>query len=108
MGSLNCASRFGLLHVIPLRRLSARSATSTPAMLPIDTLVAQYFQLVELPRLALPSGHALVNPATQQAIHDRMFDASLWPLPPISYQTRVLKTIIARIEESIADPEEDV
>lgn len=110
MGSLSRASRFGYVHVMILPRsiLSATFDLYIAVMQSIDTLVAQYSQLVEVPRLALPDGHVLVNPATQQAIYDRMFNASLWPLPPVNYQTRVLKMILSRLEESISDPEEDV
>ncbi|KAL2824769.1 putative methyltransferase-domain-containing protein [Aspergillus cavernicola] len=74
----------------------------------IALLTAQYLQQVEPPLLALPDGPALVSPAIQNAIYENMFnDDTAWPLPPTPYQTRVLKTIIARIEESISDPEED-
>ena len=76
---------------------------------PIDKLVAQYFQLVEVPLLDLPDDNVLIKPETQQAIYDRMFNDSLWPvIPRVNYQTRVLKMIISRIEGSISDPEEDV
>ncbi|KAL4875484.1 putative methyltransferase-domain-containing protein, partial [Aspergillus karnatakaensis] len=74
----------------------------------IDLLAAQYFQQVEPSSLSLPDGPTLVSPAIQSAIYERMFnDDTAWPLPPAPYQTRVLKTIIARIEASISDPEED-
>lgn len=75
----------------------------------INLLAAQYFQQVELPSLALPDGPTLVSPAIQTALYENMFNESTaWPLPPTPYQTRVLKKIIARIEEAISDPEEDV
>ncbi|KAJ5180825.1 hypothetical protein N7492_004035 [Penicillium capsulatum] len=73
----------------------------------IQLLAAQYFQLVDPPHLAIPPGHVLVRPETQTALYERMFDEALTPLPPATYRTRVLKLIIARIEESISDPEED-
>lgn len=71
-------------------------------------LVAQYFQLVDPPQLDLPPGNVLLQPVVQEALYERMFDESLSPLPPAAYRTRVLKLIIARIEESMTDPEEDV
>lgn len=74
----------------------------------IRILVAQYFQLVDPPHLALPSGNALIQPAVQEALYERMFDEALTPLPPATYRLRVLKLILARIEESFTDPEEDV
>ncbi|OJJ08684.1 hypothetical protein ASPVEDRAFT_144495 [Aspergillus versicolor CBS 583.65] len=74
----------------------------------IALLSAQYFQQVDPPFLSLPDGPALVSPTIQSAIYERMFNEdTAWPLPPAPYQTRVLKTIIARIEDSISDPEED-
>jgi hypothetical protein len=74
----------------------------------VRKLVAQYFQLVDPPQLDLPPGNVLLRPAVQEALYERMFDDSLTPLPPSAYRTRILKLIIARIEESITDPEEDV
>ena len=74
----------------------------------IRTLVAQYFELVDTSQLAIPPGNVLVRNATQTALYERMFNESLTPLPPASYRARVLKLILARIEESISDPDEDV
>ncbi|KAL4994119.1 putative methyltransferase-domain-containing protein [Aspergillus recurvatus] len=74
----------------------------------IALLTAQYFQQVDPPSISLPDGPALISPIIQSAIYESMFNEdTAWPLPPASYQTRVLKMIIARIEESISDPEED-
>lgn len=99
--------------MLPYRPLELSSALSTLygglAMADsIRTLAVQYFQLVDPPNLALPPGNVLVQPAVQQALYEHMFDETLTPLPPTTYRTRVLKQIIARIEESITDPEEDV
>lgn len=74
----------------------------------IHILAVQYFQLVEPPNLAIPPGDVLVRPDVQTALYERMFDEALTPLPPATYRTRVLKLIIARIEDSISNPEEDV
>ncbi|KAJ5251013.1 hypothetical protein N7489_001423 [Penicillium chrysogenum] len=74
----------------------------------IDKLAAQYFQLVELQQLALPPGPVLIQPAVQAALYERMFNENaVFPIPPDSYRSRVLKQILSRIEESITDPEED-
>ncbi|KAL2808951.1 putative methyltransferase-domain-containing protein [Aspergillus granulosus] len=74
----------------------------------IALLAAQYFEQIDPPNLSLPDGPTLVSPAIQNAIYENMFNEdTAWPLPPTSYQTRVLKVIITRIEESISDPEED-
>ncbi|KKK27203.1 hypothetical protein ARAM_004934 [Aspergillus rambellii] len=77
-------------------------------MVDISLLTAQYSQQVDPPRLSIPHGRDLVSPTTQSAIYQTMFDDTrTWPLPPVPYQTRVLKMILSRIEESICDPEED-
>ncbi|KAL2830084.1 putative methyltransferase-domain-containing protein [Aspergillus pseudoustus] len=74
----------------------------------VALLAAQYFEQVDPPNLSLPDGPTLISPAIQNAIFSSMFNEdTASPLPPVSYQTRVLKIIIARIEESISDPEED-
>ncbi|KAJ5457553.1 hypothetical protein N7475_008941, partial [Penicillium sp. IBT 31633x] len=74
----------------------------------IHKLEAQYFQLVELQNLAIPPGNVLTQPSVQAALYERMFDENaVFPIPPDSYRSRVLKQILSRIEESITDPEED-
>ncbi|PYI16736.1 hypothetical protein BO99DRAFT_339451 [Aspergillus violaceofuscus CBS 115571] len=82
---------------------------SSPAS-PLDRLVSQYYQQLELPSLALPDNATLLTPTTQHALYNRMFndfDPALWPLPPAHYRMRVLKLIIARLEQSLTNPEED-
>lgn len=74
----------------------------------IRILVAQYFQLVDPPHLALPSGNVLIQAAVQEALYELMFDEAITPLPPATYRLRVLKLILARIEESFTDPDKDV
>lgn len=70
----------------------------------MNTLLAQYLQLVDPSALALPDNVA--DPSIQASIAAHMFrDSPDRPLPPISYQTRVLKRILGRIEES-AGPED--
>ncbi|GFF48460.1 hypothetical protein IFM46972_08550 [Aspergillus udagawae] len=75
---------------------------------PIDKLVAQYFQQVEPHLLEFPDGRTMIKSATQSALYERMFnEAVLWPIPPLNYRARVLKVILSILEESISDPEED-
>jgi hypothetical protein len=75
----------------------------------ISRLAAQYFQLVEPWNLHIPSADTLKDPAVQAAIYEQMFNEdNVDPIPPINYRTRVLKVILARIEESLSNPEEDV
>lgn len=75
----------------------------------LKKLAAQYSQQLDLTHLSLPNTSTIVRPDIQCAIYEHMFnEAAVWPLPPVGYRTRVLKTIIARIEEGITDPEEDV
>lgn len=74
----------------------------------IHTLSKQYFQLVDVPQLSIPPNNVLIQPAVQEALYEHMFNESLTPLPPTTYRSRVLKLLLARIEEGITDPEEDV
>ncbi|KAJ5376307.1 hypothetical protein N7509_013193 [Penicillium cosmopolitanum] len=73
----------------------------------IHTLSKQYFQLVDVPQLSIPPNNVLIQPAVQEALYEHMFNESLTPLPPTTYRSRVLKLLLARIEEGITDPEED-
>ncbi|OKL58579.1 hypothetical protein UA08_06206 [Talaromyces atroroseus] len=76
----------------------------------ISRLIAQYFELVDLKHLAIPSSSVLKTPITQQHIYDDMFNEDLLSplIPPATYRLRVLKQIIARIENDQQwDPEED-
>lgn len=75
----------------------------------LKKLAAQYAQQLDLTHLSIPNASTIVHPDIQCAIYEHMFnEAAVWPLPPVGYRTRVLKTIIARIEDGITDPEEDV
>lgn len=62
----------------------------------MDRLQALYLQLVNPTDLSLPDN--ITDPSIQETISTRMFNGP--NLPPISYQTRVLKMILSRIEES--------
>lgn len=75
----------------------------------VKLLSAQYFELVAPDTLALPSKESIIKPDVQAAIYEKLFNEAVnWPIPPVRYQTRVLKAILARIEESISNPDEDV
>ncbi|EEP77267.1 conserved hypothetical protein [Uncinocarpus reesii 1704] len=34
-------------------------------------------------------------------------EAAIWPIPPVDYRSRVLKSVLSRIEDAFTDPEED-
>lgn len=75
----------------------------------VNLLSAQYFQLVPPDTLAFPSKETIIKPDVQAAIYENLFkEAVIWPIPPLRYRTRVLKAILARIEESVSNPDEDV
>jgi hypothetical protein len=88
----------------PLFHLLLQTTMADTIRIPI----AQYFQLVDPPKLDLPPDNVLIRAEVQAALYKHMFDESLTTLPPATYRARVLKLIIARIEGAITDPEEDV
>ncbi|KAI0799529.1 S-adenosyl-L-methionine-dependent methyltransferase [Xylaria sp. FL0064] len=68
----------------------------------------QYFQLFEPDFLAWPHPQLLRRSDAQAWIFKHMFDEGRNPrLPPERYQLSVLRPLMARIEKSIQDPEED-
>jgi protein-lysine N-methyltransferase EEF2KMT len=69
----------------------------------------QYLQLVEPDFLAWPPKQLLRNADAQAWLYKKLFDPSKNDrLPPERYQLRVLKPLVAKIQQSIEDPEEDV
>lgn len=69
----------------------------------------QYFQLLEIPLLTFPPPEVLIKPETQTNIFESMFnEENLQHPPPANYRVRVLKELLIRLENAIADPEEDV
>lgn len=65
--------------------------------------------MLEPDKLMLPSMEELRLPQTQAYIFATMFDMeNLSFVPPARYRFRVLKKIIAALEQSVVDPEEDV
>lgn len=77
----------------------------------LERLIAQYFQLVDPRDLyhSLPSSTTLKDPKVQAILYQEMFhETSVSQIPPVSYRIRVLKEILARIEEALSDPEQDV
>lgn len=69
----------------------------------------QYLQLFEADFLAWPPKQLVRDPHVQAWLYRNLFDADQCPrLPPERYQFRVLKPLLAKIEQAIEDPEEDV
>jgi len=69
----------------------------------------QYLQLVEPDFLAWPPKQLLRDAGVQAWLYKKLFDTDQnSTLPPERYQLRVLKSLLAKIEQSIEDPEEDV
>lgn len=70
---------------------------------------SQYLQLVDPNYLSFPPPDVLIKPEVQTSIYQNLFneDNSKF-LPPLKYQTRVLKDLISRIEKAISNPDEDV
>lgn len=69
----------------------------------------QYLQLLDLDKLALPPPDVIKRPDVQARIYNTMFrDGCLAYAPPDRYKLRVLKKLMANIEQAFEDPEEDV
>ena len=69
----------------------------------------QYLQILDLDRLNWPPPTTLRKADAQLWIFRNLFDRTQQQyLPNDRYQIRVLKRIISRIEDAIADPDEDV
>jgi hypothetical protein len=72
-------------------------------------LQRQYFQLVEPHQLRWPDDAMLKAPDVQLWLFHHLFDATnITSPPPARYQLRFLKQLVAKLERSITDPEEDV
>ena len=72
-------------------------------------LQRQYFQLVEPNQLSWPDDATLKAPEVQSWLFSNLFDmVNITSPPPDRYQLRILKQLIAKLERSISDPEEDV
>lgn len=82
----------------------------TPGQLSqLRILQRQYFQLVEPQQLRWPDEAILKRPQVQTWLFTHLLDAStISSPPPVGYQLRFLKELVARLERSITDPEEDV
>ncbi|KAF1941915.1 hypothetical protein EJ02DRAFT_454752 [Clathrospora elynae] len=71
-------------------------------------LQRQYFQLVEPHQLRWPEDAILKAPNVQSWLFTNLFDASkITSPPPDRYSLKFMKLLIARLERSINDPEED-
>ncbi|KAF2875301.1 putative methyltransferase-domain-containing protein [Massariosphaeria phaeospora] len=74
----------------------------------LATLQRQYFQLVDPSKFKWPNDETIKIPTVQAWLFDNLFDLEkIQSPPPERYQLRVLKVLIARLERSINDPEED-
>lgn len=85
------------------------SLRETHRINPVELLRRQYLQCLSPESLALPKPELLRMPEVQNQLFSDMFDESrlLYP-PPVRYRFRVLKRILAALEQAIEDPEEDV
>ena len=81
-----------------------------PRNLPqLRILQRQYLQLVEPQNLKWPDDATLKAPEVQSWLFKNLFDtANVTSPPPERYQLRTLKQLVAKLERSITDPEEDV
>ena len=69
----------------------------------------QYSQLFEPDFLAWPPERLLRDPNVQAWLYRKLFSVDKnHYLPPERYQVRVLKPLVAKIEQSIVNPDEDV
>ena len=69
----------------------------------------QYLQVVEPDFLAWPPKQLLRDAGVQSWLYKKLFNSDQNArLPPERYQFRVLKPLVAKIEQSIDDPEQDV
>lgn len=67
----------------------------------VDRFCGQVLQLEREP--AFPAGRLLREDGVQAVLYRRLFDGALAHPPPPRYQLRVLKALVARIEEAIED-----
>jgi hypothetical protein len=83
----------------------------------IEIFYRQYLQQVNFEKLSFPPDNVLLDPIVQSQMCNFMFTTYfMYPseggsgafLPLVSYQKRVLKELIRRIEAAISNPDEDV
>lgn len=73
------------------------------------TFKRQYLQLLDSDFLTWPPLKLLKEAGVQKWLYKNLFDEQQNSyLPPDRYQCRVLKTLVAKIEQAVEDPEEDV
>jgi len=69
----------------------------------------QVLQLLPLPNISWPTPTTLRKTSSQDWIYDNLFNGEQnISLPSERYQLLILKPLLAKIEASIVDPEEDV
>ena len=91
------------------RMASTQETMNAGSAWQVELLRRQYLQLIDPNELAIPCNEALRSPDLQGRIYNSMFnETSLRFSPPDRYKFRVLKELVAAIEQAIVDPEEDV
>ena len=72
-------------------------------------LIRQCLQMLDLKNLTWPSNDSLRHSQVQESLYVALFDEKgNHFLAPERYRFRVLKSLVAKIEESVVDPDEDV
>lgn len=74
----------------------------------MDTLLIHFHRqyLQQIQNLTYPPPRLLIHPDIQDQLYKYFFNGPLLPSP--TYQRKVLKELIKRIESAISDPNEDV
>lgn len=98
-----------LLSSKQIRKFHAVDMPDEATRRSLGILQRQYFQLVEPHCLRWPEDANLKTAEVQGWLFSNLFDLSkVTSPPPDRYQLRVLKSLVAKLERSIVDPEEDV
>ncbi|KAI9848307.1 MAG: hypothetical protein M1837_000571 [Sclerophora amabilis] len=84
------------------------SQFSSEAQTQLNLFKRQYLQVIELDLLAFPESSFLRDAEFQRSLYDEIFKQESMSYPsPDRYRMRTLKALIAKIEGSILDPDED-
>jgi hypothetical protein len=85
------------------------SKLSSEVQQQVEVFIRQLLQQVHVSSLSWPVIEALLDPHVQDVLCIEIFEPENLKYPfPVSYELRVLKTLIARIESNIRDPDEEV
>ena len=75
----------------------------------IEIFIRQLLQQIFISNLSWPPTNTLLNPLVQEILYIELFEPENLKYPfPISYELRVLKALVARIESNIRNPNEEV